>query len=145
LIGCEDQFSALVTVDASMVPTRTHTIDVTADGKAMSCTFPAPTQTAINGGIPVPCPTGLTVTIEPLEDCPAPNDAGNASACQIIDGKFTETITLVGTPATVHVRQQVDGATILDQTVSAVYVTDEPNGPGCGPICHQAGVAWTIP
>ena len=34
---------------------------------------------------------------------------------------------------------------ILDQTVSPTYQTNQPNGPGCGPTCHQAGADWTIP
>jgi hypothetical protein len=45
----------------------------------------------------------------------------------------------------VQVQQLVGGAVILDETVSPTYQTDEPNGPGCGPICHQAGAEWTIP
>jgi hypothetical protein len=145
LIGCEDLFWAQVTVDATMIPSGTHTVDVTADGKAMSCTFSSPTPATIIGGIPVPCASGLTFSIEPLESCPPPNDAGNSPPCQIVDGKFTETLTVAGTPVTVHVRQLVDGTAILDQTVSPTYLTDEPNGPGCGPICHQAAAMWTIP
>jgi hypothetical protein len=145
LIGCEDQFAAYITVDATMVPTGTHTVNVTADGKEMSCTFSSPAPAAVLGGIVVPCPSGVTLSLEPLEDCPPPNDAGNAGACQIVDGKFTETITIAGTPGMVHVQQLVGGSAVLDQTVTPAYQTDEPNGSGCGPICHVAYVMWTIP
>ena len=145
LVGCEDGFAAYITVDATMVPTGTHTVNVTADGKEMSCTFSSPAPAAVVGGIVVPCPSGVTLTIEPVENCPPPNDAGNSGACGIVDGKFTETIVVAGTPGTVHVQQLVGGNAILDQIVSPTYQIDEPNGPGCGPICHEAYVMWTIP
>jgi hypothetical protein len=38
-IGCHDEFSATVTVDTTMVPTGTHTVTVTVDGAASSCTL----------------------------------------------------------------------------------------------------------
>jgi hypothetical protein len=50
-----------------------------------------------------------------------------------------------GTPSSIEVQQAVAGTVIFDQTAAPVYQTNEPNGPGYAPTCHQAGAAWTIP
>ena len=145
LVGCEDQFSASVTMDAALVPAGTHTVDVVADGAAMSCTFPFPPPDA-TGGLAAQCSTGLTVFVEPDLVCTTMQSAMGAwEACLPIDGKFTESICVSGTPSVVQVQQLVGGTVILDQTVSPSYQTSAPNGPGCGPICHQGGADWTIP
>ncbi len=144
-IGCEDQFSATVTMDATLVPAGTHTVDVVADGAAMSCTFSFPPADS-TGGLPAQCSSGLTVFVQPATVCTTTQTATTASQqCQPIEGKFTESIWVSGTPSVVQVQQLVDGTVILDQTVSPTYQTSEPNGPGCGPICHQGGAEWTIP
>jgi len=46
-------------------------------------------------------------------------------------------------PMQVHVRQLVDGGVVLDKSVTPVYAMDQPNGPGCGPICREGGADWT--
>jgi hypothetical protein len=144
-VGCEDQFSASVTMDATQIPAGTHTIDVMADGAAMSCTFSFPPDPS-TGGIAAQCPSGLTVLVQPATVCTTTQSRTAASQqCQPIDGKFTESIWVSGTPKMVQVQQLVGGTAILDQTVSPTYQTNEPNGPGCGPICQQASAAWTIP
>ena len=145
LIGCEDQFSATVTVDATLVPPGTHTVNVVADGAATLCTFTFP-PAASNGGLAAQCSTGLTVFVQPATVCTTTRSGTVTSQqCQPIDGKFTESIWVSGTPTVVQVQQLVGGTVILDQTISPTYQTNEPNGPGCGPTCHQAGAAWTIP
>jgi hypothetical protein len=59
-------------------------------------------------------------------------------------GRTKETISVSGTPMQVRVRQPVCGAVVLDMAVTPVYETDQPNGPGCDPICHEAGADWTL-
>lgn len=126
LIGCGDQFTATVTVDTTMVPAGTQTVTVTVDGAATSCTVAPPGDV----GYGDPCSAGFGLTIGPA---------------QPTDGKFTEKITVNGSPRSIEVQQTVGGTVIFDQTISPTYQTNQPNGPGCGPICHQASVAWTIP
>jgi len=126
LIGCEDQFMATLTVDATMVPAGMHTVQVTADGVVASCAFQFPPDV----GLGVPCSSAFGLTIVPD---------------QTIAGRFTERITFSGTPSLVEVQQLVGGTVIFDQTVSPTYQMNQPNGPGCGPICEQANVLWTIP
>jgi len=126
LIGCVDQFSATVTVDSTLVPAGRHTLTVTFDGAATSCTFNLPELT---NPVNDPCAAGFTLSV--------PGQPTN--------GKFTETIAVHGTPSSIKVQQTLDGTVVLDQTISPTYLTIQPNGPGCGPICHQGNAAWTIP
>jgi hypothetical protein len=125
----------------------THQIDVTADGVTLSCTFTFPAQKLPNGFDASPqCPPGLTVRVGPATMCtPLPPAAGvSGLRCEPILGQTQETITVPGTPVQVRVRQTVDGAVVLDQSVTPVYATNQPNGPGCEPTCHQAGAEWSL-
>ena len=128
LIGCTDAFRATVTSGASGFPIGMHQIDVTADGATLSCTFTFPLPKLPTGGDASPqCSPGLMVLV------------------QTAPGGITETISVSGTPMQVRVRQLVDGAVVLDMAVTPVYGTEQPNGPGCDPICHGAGANWTLP
>jgi hypothetical protein len=146
LIGCEDELSATVTVDATMVPAGTHTVNVMADGALMTCTFPFPTTNpALLSGAVAQCSSGLMLVVRPAMDCTTTyTEAGSSDQCQTTDGKWTESMTITGMPSVVHLQQLVGGTVILDQTISPRYQTNQPNQ-GCGPICHQASAAWTIP
>jgi hypothetical protein len=126
LIGCEDEFTATVTVDATMVPAGNHTLTVTIDGAATSCSFNLPELPNLLND---PCAAGFSLNVPG----------------QPTDGKFTEMITIHGTPSSINFHQTLDGTVVLDQTVAPTYQTNQPNGPACGPTCHQAGAEWTIP
>jgi hypothetical protein len=127
LIGCTDHFRATVTSGASGFPMGMHQIDVTADGATLSCTFTFPLPKLPTGGDASPqCSPGLMVMV------------------QTAPGDTKEVIDLPGNPMQVRVRQLVDGAVVLDMAVTPVYGTDQPNGPGCDPICHEAGADWMI-
>ena len=143
LIGCHDQFSATVTVDSTKVPAGRHTVTVTIDGAATSCSFQLPPT---NDPVNDPCSAGFAMTVVPAQSCTTTQSATVASQqCQPIDGVFVENISIDGTPRSIEVQQTVGGTVIFDQTVTPTYQTNEPNGPGCGPTCHQAGADWTIP
>lgn len=140
-VGCHDQFTATVTVDATLVPAGTHTVNVMADGTAMTCTFPFPPTDAV-----ARCSGGLTVIVQAAAVCTTvQTDAAISDKCQAIDGKFTESIWVPGAPGVVQVQQLVGETILLDQTIAPTYQANQPNGPGCGPTCQQAGAAWTIP
>lgn len=146
-IGCSDQFSAIVTLDATMVAAGTDTLDVTADLLKATCAFPFPPADLPPGeGVMTSCSTGLTLLISPVQVCTTMQTPTVISQqCQPVPGKFTETIRLSGTPSAIHVQQRVEGLVLLDQTVSPTYQVNQPNGPMCGPICHQASATWMIP
>jgi hypothetical protein len=143
-IGCQDQFSATVTVDSTMVSAGRHTVTVTVDGAAGSCTFQIPPTAGLTND---PCTApGFSITIGPAETCTTTQSAtATSQQCQPIDGLFVERIAVNGTPKSIEVQQTVAGTVIFDQTVAPTYQTNQPNGPGCAPTCHQAGAEWTIP
>jgi len=147
LVGCEDQFTATVTVTSSAVPAGTHTVVVTADGTSSSCTFTFPPQNLAAGdNAAAQCPAGLAVIVGATEVCTTTqNDQVAASHCDPVPGQFTEEISVMGSPTSIRVEQSVGGTVVLDKSAAPAYQTNEPNGPGCGPICHQAAADWTIP
>jgi hypothetical protein len=147
LIGCEDAFNATVTNGPSGFPVGPHQIDVTADGVTISCTFTFPLPKLADGADSGPqCPPGLMVSVGPAVACtqfqPGPGAVGER--CDPIAGKTTEMLDVSGTPARVRVRQTTNGVVVLDESVTPVYASNQPNGPGCDPICHQAGAEWTL-
>jgi hypothetical protein len=143
LIGCEDEFTATVTVDSTMVPAGRHTFTMTIDGAASSCTFQLPPSGNL---VNDPCSTGFGLSVGPAQTCTTTQtDAVSSQQCQPIDGVFVEKIIVNGSPNSMKVQQTVGGTVIFEQTISPTYQTNQPNGPGCGPTCHQASAAWTIP
>lgn len=145
--GCQDQFTATLSTVSSSVPDGIYTVDVTADGTMLSCTFTFPPETLSGGGtVGAQCPIGLTVDVQPSTICTTvQTDAAKIERCDPVPGQFTELITVSGTPVSVRVQQSVGGTVILDQSATPAYESNQPNGPGCAPICHQAAVEWTIP
>jgi hypothetical protein len=145
-VGCHDQFAATISVASSTVPPGIHTVAVTADGVTLSCSFAFPPETLAGGGTVGPqCPIGLTVDVQPTTVCTTIyTDAATIERCDPVPGQFTELIAMMGTPAAIRVRQSVGGTVILDQSATPTYQSNQPNGPGCDPICHQAGAEWTI-
>ena len=144
LIGCHDQFSATVTVDSTMVPAGRHTVTVTIDGVAGSCSFQIPPTAGLTND---PCTApGFSMTVDPAQMCATTLSTTVASQqCQPIEGFFVERIAVLGVPSSIEVQQTVGGTVIFDQTVAPTYQTNQPNGPGCEPTCHQATAVWTIP
>lgn len=147
LIGCGDQFTATVSAASGALPTGTHTVDVTADGAMLSCTFVFPLETLPSGGtIGVQCQNGLRVDVVSATICTTTqSDAALMQRCDPVPGQLKEHITVSGTPASIRVEQSVGGTVILDESAMPTYQSSQPNGPGCEPICRQAGAEWTIP
>ena len=146
-MGCQNQFLVSLTLEASVVASGASEIEVTADGAAASCTF---TIALGDGGLTVPppeqCSSSVSVTLSNATTCTvAPISAGSSDQCQPIDGKITEEIVIVGTPAAVRVQQTVGGTTVADQSFAPTYQTVAPNGVECGPICHVANSYTTLP
>jgi hypothetical protein len=146
LIACEDQLYATVENADGSFPRGTQVLDVTADGALTSCTFPLPPDgyDGGNGYTFPPCPNGLMVTAFPQSNC-VQNDL--VSSCTEIPNTIREQIRVPGTAAQVHLRQTSNGVVVFDQTLSPSYEVNQPNGPQCGPICHQARATWgfTLP
>jgi hypothetical protein len=146
LRGCQDQFHATVAGADGSIPSGTHVLDVTADGITVSCTFQVPLAQQPGGGDVAPqCPQGLGVFIGQASTCTETDTASSKSlTCVPIAGRFFEDITVTGKPAQLHVRLTVNGAAVLDQSEAPRYTSNQPNGPGCDPICQQADAQWTF-
>jgi hypothetical protein len=146
-IGCFDHFGAVVSMATSDLPEGLHHVQVTADGTTSVCMF-AFTREALSkdGRVAVQCAGGLMVDVRPATVC-TPFETGGAKGlkCDPVPGQIEEIITVPGTPSSVQVVQSVDGVVILEQGVTPTYASQQPNGPGCDPICHSAGASWTIP
>jgi hypothetical protein len=71
-----------------------------------------------------------------------PSVTGGIQTCVDNPGKYNETISVVGTPTTVHVQQAVGGTILLDQSATPTYADYHPS---CGPVCKEALVTWTMP
>jgi|SRR4029079_1084859 len=141
LIGCADSFTASVQRADGSIPDGAHRIEIVADGKTLHCSFTLP----LAGTAQPTCDAGLGVTVVPGQICiQTGGGSGSSATCNVLPGKFVETITLQGTPGQVHVWQYVDDASILDAAVAPQYEDSRPNGPECGPVCRQASVAWTL-
>jgi hypothetical protein len=135
-IGCFDQFFVRVANEDGSYTPGTHVLEVTADGVLLSCTFPLPPDTVGGGGIASPvCSPGLDVFAGPLANCTTSSNATTVSqTCTPIEGTIQEQITVNGTPATVRLRQTVDGSVVFDRTITPTYKSSRPNGPGCEPL-----------
>ena len=146
LIGCVDNFSASAQRADGSIPDGAHRIEVLADGTTLKCTFTLPLAILQTGGTVQPtCDAGLTVTVVPAMICIQTQTAtSSSSTCDVLPGKFVETLTLSGAPGQVHVWQYADDLPILDAAVAPQYQDRQPNGPGCGPVCRQASVSWTL-
>lgn len=143
-IGCADQFSARIMAADGVLPSGLHTLEVTADGRAMTCTFPIPPTTA-GARPPADCGGGLLLTVEQRPRCVEAPDAAIGEPCQQAPGPIDERFTVAGTPASIVIRQSVGGVVVFEKSVSPRYAVAQPNGPGCDPTCHFADATWTIP
>ena len=149
LIGCQDMFTASLLADASALSGGEHTVMAEADGVMFSCIFSFPAQTSSVGGIPdVQCQDGanFAVLVTSATACTTvASDGAVVQHCEPIPGKVTEYITIRGTPHSVLVKQSAAGTLLFEQMASPTYQPQQPNGPGCGPICRYGGVTVTLP
>jgi len=143
-IGCQDRFTATASGADGTLPAGSHRVDVTADGQAFTCTFTFPID-AMNGLQLASCTPGVQLQIRADQTC-TETTTGNAQRiqCTPIPGRFSEELTLLGRPEQIHVEQSVGGALLLDETATPAYAPVSPGGPGCGPVCRQAAVTWSL-
>jgi hypothetical protein len=146
-IGCQTQFTGVISASSASLPAGTHRIDVTADGVLLSCSFAFPLETLPSGALVGPrCSPGLMASVGPAQQCtPFTTAEAKGLRCVPIPDQIRETVQIIGTPSVIAIEQSVDGVVILQRSSSPTYVESQPNGPGCEPICHQATSEWSIP
>lgn len=143
-IACNDGFLATVMLNSASIPAGHHTIEVTADQSAFSCAIdfpPVSSNGAIGSG---ECSSGISLTIQPATVCHSSSSANATTlTCDQVPGQYLEQIGIAGTPASVDVKQMVNGMAILTGTASPTYQSVQPNGPGCPGSCLEGTAQWT--
>jgi hypothetical protein len=135
LIGCNDQFIIVIGNASGTRPNLAA--DLVIDGRAVSC--PAP-----GTGTQVTCDSGVTVSSYELQACTESQSGGMAMETCVGTGTYAERIVLVGAPKVVSVSLRSSTVTVAQQDFQPAYVSNQPNGLGCDPICKQATATWTI-
>jgi hypothetical protein len=145
LIACVDQFAATLHDASGGLPNGKQVLTVVENGMTTTCSFTLPRTVGAGQISTVTCPKGLQLQIMQAQMCQTSGTGQyQTTSCKPIAGKYTELLTITGSPTTIQVTQTVDGATWLDQTVSPTYMETRPNGPNCEPVCSQASADWTL-
>ncbi|MDP2306890.1 MAG: hypothetical protein Q8P18_12775 [Pseudomonadota bacterium] len=113
-----------------------------ADGVSLDFSLDEPGDyeiTAVVGGETVACTASLPFTGS--EACTGPGYVGlNGTELpddqQSLEGMWLEAIDA----ADVHLTIVRSGTTVYDDVLPLTYVTLEPNGPECGPVCESASL-----
>jgi hypothetical protein len=77
----------------------------------------------------------VTVGTQETVDC-----TGRLSEVRIEAGM----IFVGGTPATLSIQITAEDGIIADESIDLEYESEQPNGPGCPPVCSQAQVVLTV-
>jgi len=146
-VGCTDGATFTLRPPLSHWDNGAYQVEVTFDGVEHACPFSVPDDLPSGGTWRVlACTPGLSVFIAPEVNCEEHRDGDTASeTCTPVPEKYFVQGSMNGTPATYQVVMLRDGAKVVDHTETPSYKTAQPNGPECGPICHQASVDLTFP
>lgn len=143
-LKCIDEFSAAIAVATDTLPSGIQTLSVAADDVQLSCTFMFPPGSASNAG--AQCSGSLSIVVQAAATCSAVStDGAIEEKCVATPGQYNEILILEGTPSSIQIQQSTGGTVVLNESVSPQYRANQPNGPGCLPICEQAAVQWSIP
>lgn len=115
-IGCEDGFTLTLEAGNGTFTPGEYTINTDIDGVTDTC--------AITIGAMVDSTCNALINLQSM-----PNQ---------IDILFG------GTPMSVGVVVSLDGMEIHNETYTPMYMEVQPNGPGCPPICQEAGAVVTL-
>ncbi len=127
-MGCYDGYEIEVTPSEAW-PAGDYRYIVELDGRTVTCTGSLPLQPC--GTASMTCDgEGVSITESGCALQPAQHAFGGVSIPEL--------------PQAVHLRIEHDGASLVDQALTAKYATSQPNGPGCGPICCQGGDAVSL-
>jgi hypothetical protein len=137
-IGCVDAWSLTLRQADGSPPT--HAVELDIDGERVVCP-----PVSLDARYAT-CADSVMIQLSDevvCEEHESPN--GDRSQECTPTGRFEEIVVVNGTPAEVVVALS-DGDTVTDErTFEPEYETTQPNGPECGPICHQASDRWDLP
>jgi len=117
-----------------------HTVELDVDGTRVVC--PAVSLEARS----VTCSDSVALQLADEVECEEHvSSSGDRSQVCTPTGLFEEMIFVNGTPAEVVVALSEEGTVTDEKTFEPRYEEAQPNGPDCGPICHQASDRWDLP
>jgi hypothetical protein len=139
-MGCADQASLTLRPASGEWTAGAYELSLSVDGAERRCAFNVPAD------LPEPrsgrslCEPALPLYIQPETTCTEHRDRDSVSqSCTPIPDRYLASLTLYGTPSTLIVVLERDGTPILDESSTLRYQSERPNGPGCEPLCQQAG------
>ena len=137
-IGCADGWSLTLREADGSAPT--HVVELDIDGEHVVC---PPVSLAARFAT---CSESVTLQLSDEVMCEEKTSSnGDRMQTCTPTGRLEETVFVNGTPAEVVVALSDDGTVTDERTFEPDYETTQPNGPECGPICHQASDRWDIP
>ena len=153
LVGCQDMFTAAISMSGSTLKAGIHTLETDSDGTMRTCTvnITQPFLDGMNSGTDVgavSCDDGIRVYLTTETTCTSTTSADGgvtSTGCVPIPGRFIERISIAGLPTNVRVRQLLNGVAIFDESQSVTYTANRPNGPTCEPECRAGGFELTFP
>jgi hypothetical protein len=134
LMGCQDQLILEISQSSGLAVLFSARLDI--DGRAVAC--PAPAR-----GESTTCDTGVSIASRELQDCTQTISGGQASETCVGTGYFTERIIILGAPKSVDITLMTGATVVAQTTIAPTYEVNQPNGPGCDPVCKQAAATWT--
>jgi len=137
-IGCMDGWSLTLREADGSAPT--HTVELNVDGTRVVC--PAVSLEARTASCSDS--VGLQLVDEVMCEEHVSSNGDRSQVCTPT-GRFEEMVLVNGRPAEVVVALRDDGALTDQRTFEPRYEAAQPNGPDCGPICHQASDQWDLP
>jgi hypothetical protein len=129
-IGCVDGLQ-LELAPSEGWPAGHYIFSIEADGAMQTCTGDLPLPPCQNGSA-LSCQGASLASIGESGCALAPSAHGFAN------------IGFQSMPMHVVVRIERDGMAIADRDLSPTYVTSQPNGPDCEPICHNASAQVAV-
>ena len=137
-IGCADAWSLTLRKADGSAPT--HVVELDVDGERVVCP-----QVSLDARFAT-CADSVTIYLADEVACEerVSSSGGRSQVCTPT-GRFEEIVMVNGTPAEVVVALSEAGTVTDERTFEPEYETTQPNGPECGPICHQASDRWDLP
>lgn len=140
-MACSDEGVVVLRYDAEHFRGGAHHFEISAGDQTIRCDA---TIASLTEEIFATCDGAASVQVGAetrMVEMQVPGMPGVVGAtAEVVPGRFHASVTVHGTPASVHVVHTIDGAPHADHTVALTYREHRPNGPGCDPACQQARV-----
>jgi hypothetical protein len=146
-IGCVDQANFTIRTASGAWEAGEYSLSVTFDDVVHTCSFTLPDDLPAQGSLDaLDCTPRLDAYIQQESMCMEYRNGDSVSqSCTPIPDQYSLSGWFYGTPSTLAVSLERDGAELVEETHSLSYEESRPNGPECDPICRQASVDIAIP